>query len=56
MRYSSTYANSPSFVPITSVNQIPAAEATGQLEIISPGAPDPYQLWTTTVLIRPVVP
>jgi len=56
MRYSSTYANSPSFVPITSVNQIPAAEATGQLEIINPGAPDPYQRWTTTVLIRPVMP
>jgi hypothetical protein len=56
MRYSSAYAYSPTFVPITSVDQIPAAEASGQLEIINPGAPDPYQRWTTTVLIRPVMP
>jgi len=56
MRYSNAYAYSPTFVPITSVDQIRAAEASGQLEIISPGAPDPYQRWTTTVLIRPVVP
>jgi hypothetical protein len=56
MRYSSAYAYSPTFVPITSVDQIPAAEASGRLEIINPGAPDPYQRWTTTVLIRPVMP
>jgi hypothetical protein len=55
MRYSSAYAYSPSFVPITGADQIPAAEAAGQLEIINPGAPDPYQIWTTTVLIRPIV-
>ena len=56
MRYTSAYAYSPTFVPITSVDQIPAAETSGQLEIIDPGAPDPYQQWTTTVLIRPVMP
>ena len=56
MRYSSAYAYSPTFVPITSVDQMPAAEASGQLEIINPGAADPYQRWTTTVLIRPVMP
>ena len=55
MRYSSTYAYSPNFVPITGTDQIPAAEAAGQLEIVNPGAPDPYRIWTTTVLIRPVV-
>jgi hypothetical protein len=56
MRYSWDYAYSPAFVPITSADQIPGAEAAGKLEIINPGAPDPYQLWTTTILVRPVLP
>jgi hypothetical protein len=56
MRYSWTYAYSPAFVPITSADQIPDAEANGKLEIINPGATDPYQLWTTTVLVRPLLP
>ena len=55
MRYSWAYAYSPAFVPITSADQIPAAEASGELEPINPGAPDPYQVWTTTVLVRPVL-
>ena len=55
MRYSSAYAYSLEFVPITSGDEIPDAEATGKLEAINPGAPDPYQLWTTTVLIRPIM-
>jgi len=56
MRYSWLYAYSAGFVPITSAGQIPAAEAAGKLEVINPGAPDPYQIWTTTVLVRPVLP
>jgi hypothetical protein len=56
MRYSWAYAYSPTFVPITSADQIPGAEAAGELEIVNPGAADPYQLWTTTVLVRPVLP
>lgn len=55
LRYSWDYAYSPSFVPITSVGEIPAAEGAGKLQIINPGAPDPYQIWTTTVLIRPII-
>ena len=55
LRYSSAYAYSPGFVPITSADQIPAAEAAGKLEIINPGATDPYKLPMTTVLIRPVI-
>ena len=55
MRYSWAYAYSPAFVPITSADQIPGAEAAGELEVINPGASDPYQLWTTTVLVRPVL-
>jgi hypothetical protein len=56
MRYRPTYAYSTDFVPITSADQIPAAEAAGKLDIVDPGAPDPYQAWTSTVLIRPVLP
>ena len=56
LQYTWTYAYSPSFVPLTSVDQLPAAEASGKLEIVAPGAPDPYQHWTNTVLVRPVVP
>lgn len=55
MRYSWAYAYSPGFVPITSADQIPGAEAAGKLESIDPGAPDPYQVWTTTILVRPVI-
>jgi len=56
MRYSWAYAYSAAFVPITSASQIPGAEAGGELDVISPGASDPYQLWTTTVLVRPILP
>jgi hypothetical protein len=56
LRYSWAYAYSPSFVPLTSVDQLPAAEASGKLDIVAPDASDPYQHWTNTVLVRPVVP
>jgi hypothetical protein len=56
MEYSWDYAYSPAFVPITSADQIAGAEAAGELEPINPGAPDPYQLWTTTILVRPILP
>ena len=55
MRYSWPYAYSLDFVPITSADQIPAAEAAGKLEAINAGAPDPHQIWTTTILVRPVI-
>jgi hypothetical protein len=56
MRYARSYAYSPGFAPITSADRIPGAEAAGKLEPINPGAPDRYQIWTTTVLVRPVLP
>jgi hypothetical protein len=55
MQYTLTYTYDPAFVPITSVDQIAAAEAAGKLLVINAGASDPYQLWTTTVLVRPIV-
>jgi hypothetical protein len=56
LQYSWAYAYSPSFVPLTSIDQLPAAEASGKLDIVAPGASDPYQHWTNTVLVRPIVP
>jgi len=56
MQYRWDYAYSTAFVPITSADEIPGAEAAGALEPINPGAPDPFQIWTTTVLVRPVLP
>jgi hypothetical protein len=55
MQYTLPYTYDPAFVPITSVDQIAAAETAGKLLVINAGAPDPYQLWTTTVLVRPIV-
>jgi hypothetical protein len=56
LQYTWAYAYSPNFVPLTSVDQLLAAEASGKLDIVAPGAPDPYQHWTNTVLVRPIVP
>jgi len=55
MQYTLAYTYDPAFVPITSIDQIAAAEAAGKLLAINAGAPDPYQLWTSTVLVRPIV-
>jgi hypothetical protein len=56
LRYSWAYAYSLAFVPLTNIDQLPLAEATGKLDIVDPGAADPHQHWTNTVLVRPVVP
>ena len=55
MRYTPAYANSLSFVPVTSDEQIPAAEGAGEFVRINPGAADPFQIWTPVVLICPLV-
>jgi hypothetical protein len=55
MRYTLAYTYDPAFVPVTSVDQIAAAEAAGKFVVINPGAADPYQLWTTTILVRPIL-
>jgi hypothetical protein len=56
LQYTWAYAYSPTFIPLTGVDQLPLAEASGKLDVVAPGASDPYQHWTTTVLVRPVVP
>ncbi len=55
LRYSTAYAWSPGFQPVTSVAQLTLAEATGLLDVVAPGASDPYEQVTNTVLVRPVV-
>jgi hypothetical protein len=55
MVYTHAYAYSPAFRPVTSDDQLAAAEAAGDFAVINPGATDPHQIWTTNVLICPVV-
>lgn len=55
LRYTPTYTNSPDFVPVTSYEELVAGEAAGIFQVINPGASNPYEIWTTTVLIRPVI-
>jgi hypothetical protein len=55
LRYTTAYAYSTDFVPVTSYEELVAGEAAGIFQVINPGASNPYEIWTTTVLIRPVV-
>ena len=55
MRYAPSYADSTSFVPVTSDEQISSAEADGDFLAINPEASDPYQIWAPVVLICPLV-
>ena len=56
LRYTWAHAYSPDFVPVRSYDELGAGEAAGIFEAINPGAANPYEIWTTTVLIRPFVP
>jgi hypothetical protein len=55
MVYTHAYAYSANFQPVTSDEQLAAAEAAGEFAVINPGAPDPHQIWMNNVLICPVV-
>ena len=55
LQYTTAYAYSADFVPVTSYEELVAGEAAGIFQVINPGASNPYEIWTTTVLIRPVV-
>jgi hypothetical protein len=55
LRYTSAYAYSADFVPVTSYDELVAGEAAGIFQVINPGASNSYEIWTTTVLVRPVV-
>ncbi len=56
LRYTWAYADSPNFVPVKSYGELVAGEAAGIFEAINPDAANPYEIWTATVLIRPIVP
>jgi hypothetical protein len=53
--YSPTFAFSSSFKPVTSDEALDAAEAAGDFVPINPGAANPYEIPTGTVLICPLV-
>jgi hypothetical protein len=55
MRYTWAYAYAIGFVPVTSYDELVAGEAAGIFEPINPDAVSSYEIWTTTVLIRPIV-
>ncbi|MET0811274.1 MAG: hypothetical protein ABWY65_09215 [Thermoleophilaceae bacterium] len=55
LQYTTAYAYSTDFVPVTSYDELVAGEAAGIFQVINPGASNPYEIWTTTVLIRPVI-
>jgi hypothetical protein len=55
LRYTTAYAYSTDFVPVMSYDELVAGEAAGIFQVINPGASNPYEIWTTTVLVRPVV-
>lgn len=55
MIYNPAYSNSADFKPITSDEQLPAAEAAGEFLPINQGPGDPYEVWTPNVLICPIV-
>ena len=56
LRYTWTSAYSPSFVPVKSYRELVAGEENGLFDVVDPGAANPFELWTTTVLVRPIVP
>jgi hypothetical protein len=53
--YSPRYAYSPTFKPVTSDDELAAAEAAGDFLPINQGAADPFEIWTPNVLICPIV-
>lgn len=55
MMYNPEVALSRTFTPITSAADIDPAEATGEFLPINPGADNPYEIETGTVLICPLV-
>lgn len=55
MRYTPQYAFSRDFKPVTSDDGLARAEKDGDFLPINPGAANPYEIWTTNVLVCPVV-
>ncbi|HEX9274915.1 MAG TPA: hypothetical protein VGA51_00755 [Casimicrobiaceae bacterium] len=55
LMYNPAVALSPTFTPVTSADDIDAAEAAGTFLPINPGAENPYEIETGNVLICPFV-
>ncbi len=56
LSYTWAYAYSFAFVPVRSYDALVAGEAAAIFEPINFGAANPYEISTTTVLIRPILP
>ena len=55
LMYNPQYSNRTDFTPVTSDDQLAAAEAAGEFLPINRGAANPYERWTDNVLVCPVV-
>jgi hypothetical protein len=53
--YNPAFSNRLDFTPVTSDDQLGAAESAGEFLPINPGAANPYERWTNNVLVCPVV-
>jgi hypothetical protein len=55
MRYTWEHAYSSDFLPVTSYAGLVAGEALGIFQAINTGTDNPYERWTNTMLVRPVI-
>ena len=55
MRYTWAEAYSFGFIPVTSYGALVTGEALGIFDQVDQGAGNPYEHWTNTLLVRPVI-
>ena len=55
MHYTWAHAYSFDFTPVTSYTGLVVGEALGIFEQVNQGAANPYERWTNTLLVRPVI-
>ncbi len=55
MMYNPAFSSRSDFHPVTSDDDLAAAEAAGEFLEINPTGSDPYQIWTNNVLVCPII-
>jgi len=53
--YNASVLSDPNFQPVTSEEELDAAEQAGEFQVINPGALNPYEIITPNILICPFV-
>jgi len=53
--YNASVLSDPDFQPVTSEEELDAAEQAGEFQVINPGAENPYEIITPNILICPFV-